>query len=129
MPYRKRNDDDLPTEEMEQLRLVKYLNIRNIPFYAVPNGGRRSMTEGVRLKRQGVSAGVPDVCITLARKPYHGLYIELKRQSGGTVSIPQKEWIERLTVQGYKAAVAKGSDAAIALVEEYLKLPYWPREK
>ena len=30
------------------------------------------------MKRQGVKAGVPDICLPVARNGYHGLYIELK---------------------------------------------------
>ena len=118
---------DIPTEELEQIKFVKWLYYKSIRFYAVPNGGFRTLTEGARLKRQGVSAGVPDICIPLARKPYHGLYIEMKRQKGGHVSVPQREWLDALMVQGYRAIVAKGAEAAIAEVEKYLLLPYWEK--
>lgn len=47
-------------------------------LYHIPNGGSRNKREAANLKRQGVRAGVPDLCLPVARGDYHGLYIELK---------------------------------------------------
>lgn len=60
-------------------------------MYHVPNGGKRSKSEAARFRAMGVKAGVPDMIA-----PYNGLYIELKRQRGGTVSAAQKQWDFRL---------------------------------
>lgn len=72
------------------------------------------------MKRQGLSPGIPDLCIPIPREPYHGLYIELKRVSGGVVSDAQKDWIEFLTEVGYKAVVSKGAEQAMLVIGEYL---------
>ena len=111
----------IPTEREEQIKLVKYLKWNKIPFYAVPNGGSRNPVEGKNLKLEGVSAGVPDICIPVPNKKYHGLYIEMKRQKGGRVSEKQKEWIERLNKLGYLAVVCKGAEEAKVVVEKYMK--------
>ena len=89
-------------------------------LYAIPNGGKRAIKTAIALKAQGVKSGVPDMCLPVARGGYHGLYIELKRQKGGTVSETQKSWITALTEQGYKAVVCKGADEAIGTIKEYL---------
>ena len=47
-------------------------------MHHIPNGGKRDKRTAVALKRQGVKAGVPDICLPVARNGYHGLYIELK---------------------------------------------------
>lgn len=47
-------------------------------LYHIPNGGSRNRLEAANLKRQGVKAGVPDLCLPVASGKYHGLYIELK---------------------------------------------------
>ena len=47
-------------------------------LYHIPNGGRRDAKEAAHLKRQGVRAGVPDLCLPVPRGGFHGLYIELK---------------------------------------------------
>ncbi len=60
------------------------------------------------------------MCLPVARNGYHGLYIELKRQKGGTVSETQKSWITALAEQGYKAVVCRGADEAIGTIKEYL---------
>ena len=59
-------------------------------LYAVPNGGFRHKSVAGRMKAQGARAGVPDFNLDVARGPYHGLRIELKRRVGGTVSNAQK---------------------------------------
>jgi len=115
-------DKLLPTEAQEQVKLVTALNKLQILHYAVPNGGKRDYYEACKLRRSGVQAGVPDLCIPIARGPYHGLYIELKRQKGGNISDAQRWWIKRLTEEGYKAEIVRGYDLAIELVLNYLKL-------
>lgn len=90
-----------------------------IRYYAVPNGGLRSYNEAVKLKRGGVKAGVPDICIPMPYGGCHGLYIELKRTVGGKVSPEQAEWLGFLNEQGHCAVCAKGFEEAKAVVEEY----------
>ena len=111
----------IPTERDEQIKLVKYLKWNKIPHYAVPNGGSRNPIEAKNMKAEGVSAGVPDICIPVPNKKYHGLYIEMKRQNGGRVSEKQKEWIDRLNQNGYLAVVCRGFDEAKEVVESYMK--------
>lgn len=90
-------------------------------MYHVPNGGKRNKVEAAKLKRQGVKAGVPDICLPAPRYGYHGLYIELKRQHEGTVSEDQAEWIEYLAHEGYVAAVCHGWYEAAQLIMRYLR--------
>ena len=78
------------------------------------------MLEAIKLKRMGVKAGIPDLCIPIARKGHHGLYIELKRRSGGVVSDTQQYWLEELKRQGYDVFIAKGADELIDYVKNYL---------
>jgi VRR-NUC domain len=108
------------TEAQEQVRAATWLFKKDILFYHVPNGGRRDYLEGAKFKRMGVKAGVPDICIPLPRKGYHGLYIELKRAKGGSLSESQQEWRDALTREGYCWYEAKGADELIAFVENYL---------
>jgi hypothetical protein len=113
---RKRKND----EEKEQMALVEWLLYKKIPFYHIPNGGSRPIAEASKMVRMGVQSGVPDLCIPVANKYHHGLYIEMKRRGGGTVSDNQQRWIELLIDNGYCAAVCEGWDAAVALIEQYL---------
>ena len=89
-------------------------------LYHIPNGGSRNKIEAYNLKRQGVKAGVPDLCLPVARGKYHGLYIELKHGKN-KLSDNQKIWLKRLQNQGYCAECCYGWQAAANLIEEYLK--------
>lgn len=110
------------SEDEEQELLCSWMTEQGIRFYAVPNGGKRDIVEAVKFKRTGVSPGVPDLCVPVARGGYHGLYIELKRQRGATLSEKQKEWIEFLVNNGYYAQVAYGFDEARKTVLFYFSL-------
>ena len=117
----------VPLEDAEQRVIFQWAAMETAArpelglLYAIPNGGKRAIKTAVALKKQGVKRGVPDMCLPVARNGYHGLYIELKRQKGGTVSETQKEWIAALAEQGYKAVVCRGADEAIGTIKEYLK--------
>ncbi len=89
-------------------------------LHAIPNGGKRSKSEAGRMKAAGVKAGVPDMCLPVAREGCHGLYIELKRRDGGRVSPEQASWMEALARQGYKAVLCHGWDAAREEIQRYL---------
>jgi len=116
----------VPTEDAEQARIFEWAFWAKgtMPeldmLYAVPNGGYRSKATAGRMKATGTKAGVPDMCLPVPRGRYHGLYIELKRQKGGTVSPAQKMWILKLSEQGYLAKVCHGADEAIDLIKAYL---------
>lgn len=90
-------------------------------LYHIPNGGRRGKSEADRLRREGVRAGVPDLCLPVARGKWHGLYIELKRREGGRVSEAQKAWLEALEEQGYCAKICRGWEEAANEIAEYLR--------
>lgn len=64
---------------------------------------------------------------TIIRTKYNGLYIELKRLRGGTVSAAQKQWIARLRDTGYAVEVCKGWEAAAAVITDYLEGRYKPQ--
>ena len=89
-------------------------------MFHVPNGGHRNKVEAARLKAQGVKPGVPDIFLPVARKGYHGLFIELKRLVGGKVSPEQEKMIGDLNKQGYLAVVCKGWNAAADVIEKYM---------
>jgi rhodanese-related sulfurtransferase len=108
-------------EEEEQMALVEWLLYKKIPYFAVPNGGSRNKIEAAKLKKMGVSAGVPDLCIPVPNKYHHGLYIEMKRRDGGITTEEQQKWIDLLTDNGYCAVVCKGWCEAEVLIERYMQ--------
>lgn len=90
-------------------------------LHHIPNGGTRDPIEAKHLKQQGVKAGVPDLCLPVARGQYHGLYIEMKTEHGHT-SDKQEWWGDKLNAQGYAWKVCHGWQAAVAVLEWYLQL-------
>lgn len=77
--------------------------------------------EAANLKRQGVKAGVPDLCLPVTRGRYHGLYIEMKYGKNKT-SEEQNKWLDALAWQGYAVAVCYGWEKAQELIVKYLSL-------
>lgn len=88
-------------------------------LYHTPNGGKRDHATAMALKRQGVKAGVPDLCLPVPRDGCHGLYIELKAGKNRPTA-KQKEWLEFLRRQGYRAEVCRHWEEAARLIETYL---------
>lgn len=88
-------------------------------LFAIPNGGLRNKAVAAQLKAEGVRAHVPDIFLPVARGPWHGLFIELKKP-GGVVAPGQTLMIEALLKQGYGACVCIGWDRAKEVIISYL---------
>lgn len=112
-------------EHKEQAALFRWADLQRARWpelrlmYAIPNGGRRDVVTGAMLKAEGVKAGVPDLCLPVARTKYHGLYIELKTKTGKP-SKQQLRWLESLSSQGYLTAICHGWLPASRLIASYL---------
>lgn len=123
----------LPTESQEQAAVVSWFDLQHPRLsphlFAVPNGAwlagsnRQRAALVNKMKKEGMRSGVPDLILALPRGGYHGLFIEMKRLKGGTISEPQKKYMETLNEHGYLAVVCRGSDSAIGEIKEYLKGP------
>ena len=111
----------IPTEHQEQSLVIKYCTLKKIPIFHIPNGSYKSVTARTKSKQEGLKAGVPDLMIPVANKNHHGLFIEMKRVKNSKVSVHQKQWIELLNKQGYKAIVCYGNNEAIKEIENYIK--------
>lgn len=109
----------IPTESQEQITLIKWMRLAHPDhrIVASANGGARNVITATRMKKEGVSAGYPDLLV-----PSLGLFIELKRIKGGVVSAEQKDWLEYLRGCGYRAEVCNGFDAARLVIENAISL-------
>lgn len=88
--------------------------------FAIPNGGHRSKATAVKLKAEGVRAGVLDICLPKPSGDSHGLWIEFKFGSNKP-SPEQMLEIDRLVQDGYTVAVAWDAELAIEFTKQYLK--------
>ena len=99
-----------------------YSRINKIPtqlLMHIPNGGNVGARNGANLKAMGVRAGTPDYFLAYPSGKYHGLWIEMKSETG-RVSPEQKTAIEVLGKQGYLAVVCRSTDEARLTIEQYL---------
>ena len=115
------------SEHNEQCNLIdwatrnecRYPELKNI--FAVPNGGLRNKRVGVKMKMEGLKAGVPDLFLACAKLPdYFGLFIEMKFGSN-TTSKQQKEWIRKLREKHYKCVVCYSWQDARDIILEYIE--------
>lgn len=89
-------------------------------FFHCPNGGKRDKRTAEKLKRMGVSPGVPDLIIVEPPKGTDrpGAVIEIKK-IGGRVSKEQRAWLQRFELSGFVTAVCYGLDACMSTLEEW----------
>lgn len=126
MSNRKQNSIPVPTEAQEQEALFRWAHWAMCTrpelklLYHVPNEGKRSISNGAALRRQGLKSGVPDLCLPVSNGKYHALYIELKRK-GEKPSLQQQNWIDWLNMYGNRAVWCQGWEAAAKEIERYLK--------
>lgn len=96
----------------------KYPKLRPICF-AIPNGGSRHPLEAKNLRLQGVTAGIPDVFIPVAKKSHHGLFLEFKSKNGKLTPL-QSQKIDLLRGQGYQVEVCYEFDQAVNIFTNYM---------
>jgi len=108
---------------MEEIAL-RYPEVAEL-IYHVPNGGHRHKLVAIKLKAQGVRAGVLDLVLPMARGGYFGFYMEFKASPpyDAAVSSSQSAEIKKLTEQGYLAIVCRGHFDAMEHLRAYLRLP------
>lgn len=117
-----------PTEHEEQCSLIAWAEAQKptLPaldlLFAIPNGGHRRKAVAGKLRAEGVKSGVPDICLPVAARGFHGLLIEMKRQhaSPSDVSQAQQDWLRKLSEEGYCVRVCKGWEAARRVLLWYL---------
>jgi hypothetical protein len=84
-------------------------------LFAIPNGGKRNPATAALLKAEGVLPGIPDLFLAVPAGAHHGLFVEMKTTTGAASS-PQKAAMRLLSTQGYQVAMARGYEAAKAVI-------------
>jgi len=90
-------------------------------LFAIPNGGDRNLAVASMLKAEGVKPGVADLLLPVARKGYHGFFLEMKN-AHGTQSKVQKEFETFVASQGYLYGVFHHWRAAFDALVWYLDI-------
>lgn len=111
-------------EHQEQVAVINWFRLQHRQYasylFAIPNGGVRNIGTAVKLKKEGVLAGVPDLFLMIPMNGYHGLWIEMKIK-GGRISDSQKEFMSAATLMGYPVVVCYGFDEAKNAINNYLR--------
>ena len=107
-------------ESRLQSRIVAELRIRypEIMFWHTPNGGRRSIKDGIRFRMMGTRPGIPDLAFLGAAHGYHGLYIELKH-GNGRLSEDQLFFESRCIDHGYLYKCFNSVNEVLEIVRWY----------
>lgn len=98
---------------------------------AIPNGGKRTITEAIRFKKEGVKKGVSDLFLAIPTVDIKifspsgithansGLWIEVKTKIG-KVSKEQIAWGDNMKLMGYQFEIVRSVDEGIQIIKNYL---------
>ncbi len=99
---------------------LQYRRLSKVIF-AVPNGGFRNAREAAIMKSEGVTAGVADVILLVARGGFNSLCIEFKTAKGKQTEL-QKQWQKQAESNGNKYVICRSFDEFKTEIEKYLKI-------
>lgn len=85
----------------------------------IANERNCSQRQGKELKDMGVRKGIPDLCLFMARKGKHGLFIEMKAPNRYPRP-EQKAMMKTLTEEGYMCVVCRSLDEFRDIINNYL---------
>lgn len=109
-----------PLEDDEQIAFINWFKseYKDYLIFSIPNGGSRNKIEASKLKKTGLTAGIPDMAILMPNKEI--LFLEMKRQKGGNLSPVQKAIIKLIDKLGFTVLVGYGFLDAKSKFEDYL---------
>ena len=112
-------------EHLAQTLLIKWFRLQ-YPLmakclWAIPNGGARHIGTAIKLKQEGVTAGVADLFLMIPANGFHGLFIEMKKDKGGRLQQNQENFLNLAESMGYGAEVAYGFEEAQKIIQKYLQ--------
>jgi hypothetical protein len=108
-------------EHQIQVAVVQWFRLcyPRLIMFAIPNGGMRNIGTAIKLKNEGVIAGISDLFLMSPNKTHHGMFIELK-SAKGKLSEQQKYFLEQAKAKGYAACVCYSFEEAQAAINNYL---------
>jgi hypothetical protein len=117
-----------PSEHAIQAAFVEWcrLNEKRYPgldlAFAVPNAAKRSMGLAMRMRKEGLRAGVCDWWLPVWRPREEigtmGLVIEFKSKIGKLTEV-QSQYMSCLEDEGWRVEVCRSTEEAIAVVKSY----------
>ncbi len=110
-------------EQKIQISVANYLRLKypKLLWTISPVGLIISRNMGMLAVRMGYRAGTPDIIIFEPRGHFHGLFVELKSDTGAT-SEKQNLFIRDALDRGYATAVCFSYAEAARTIDNYLAL-------
>lgn len=102
-----------------QVAIVNLLRANNIFAIAIPNGGRRDAVTGAMLKKEGATAGAPDLVLIL--NDGETVWVELKTPKGRQ-SESQKAFQAKLQALRHNYLIWRSVNDCNAFVQGYRKM-------
>ena len=129
MPRKRVQDWLIVTESQHQRELLKWWALAHRHFglpecalLKVRNEAAGSSRIAMAIaKAEGLRKGASDLLLTVARGPWHGMWIELKKKDGGTLSEEQRIFLQEERGCGFYGVVCHGWEDAKDQIEAYLR--------
>ena len=74
-----------------------------------------------QFKAQGMVKGEADLFFAVPSIRFHGLFVEMKAETGGKVSEEQRGYLDTMSLLGYQAKVTAGAEAAKEVISNYME--------
>lgn len=127
------------SERDQQITVFDWANVQShrVPelalLFAIPNGGGRGKSYvnkvgrklppllAIKLKKEGLKSGVPDLCLPVSRGSYISCFIEMKDKDN-SASENQIIWWRGLESQRNYVRICHGASEAILVIQNYLAM-------
>ena len=112
-------------EHLAQTLLIKWFRLQ-YPLmakclFAIPNGGARHIGTALKLKAEGVTAGVSDLFLMIPANGLHGLFLEMKADKSAKLQQNQEQFLTLAESMGYGAEVTYGFEEGQKIIQKYLQ--------
>lgn len=114
----------MSSEHDEQVALFQILSLYDNQYpllkwvFAIPNGGKRHPAVAVKMKAEGLRAGVWDIFVPVPIDDKCGLWIEMKYGKNGLTE--NQEAFREGVGEAYAWAVCYSAEEAAQVIGEYL---------
>jgi len=103
---------------------IEWVGIKHTPelkyCFHIPNGEKRHISVGVKLKKMGVKRGPWDIFFALARHGFSGLFIEFKKDESSKLSEHQIEFKAFFESQNFCCKEARSGEEGINIIKWYI---------
>lgn len=128
------HDEQVTVVQWAELQTGKYPDLELL--FAIPNGGgrgkpfidkggnKRPPLLAIKLKREGLKSGVPDLMLPVAKQGFHGLFIEMKDKNSPSAKLSDKQlrYQQLLLERNYMVRTCWDAGEGIQCLINYLNL-------